>query len=115
MIFIIYWIILNFLKRIQRRGPKIKFLILDANDLYHAMKGLGTDDSILINIMGNRSKEHLQQVQLMYETTHKKTLEHDIRGDTSQNYGKLMRYLLLMPLQLKIAYLRDSMKGKSGD
>lgn len=76
------------------------------------MKGAGTDDSVLINILGNRSKQHLQQVQLMYETQHKKTLEHDLRGDTSQNYGKLARYLLLLPLQLKITYLRDSMKGK---
>jgi hypothetical protein len=85
----------------------------DANDLYHAMKGAGTNDSVLINILGNRSKEHLQQVQLMYESLHKKTLEHDLRGDTSLNYGKLARYLLLLPLQLKITYLRDSMKGIS--
>ncbi len=79
------------------------------------MKGAGTNDSVLINIMGNRSKEHLHQVQLMYENLHKKTLEHDIRGDTSLNYGKLLRYLLLLPLQLKITYLRDSMKGKFPD
>lgn len=76
------------------------------------MKGLGTDDSILINILGNRSKDHLQQVQRMYEAQYKKTLEHDIRGDTSFNYRKLLTYLLLPPLQLKINYLRDSMKGK---
>jgi hypothetical protein len=83
----------------------------DANDLYHAMKGLGTDDSILINILGNRSKDHLQQVQRMYEAQYKKTLEHDIRGDTSFNYRRLLTYLLVPPLQLKITYLRDSMKG----
>jgi len=61
----------------------------DAHDLHKAIKGLGTDDSALVGIVGHRTKEELVSIAYTYEQKYHKTLSNDIKGDTSGNYRKL--------------------------
>ena len=44
----------------------------DAETLHKAMKGLGTNEKMLISVFGYRSREHLQQVQVEYQKLYNK-------------------------------------------
>jgi hypothetical protein len=83
----------------------------DAHRLRKAMKGLGTDDSVLISIMTNRSKAQLQQIQECYLREFKKSLEKDIIGDTSGNYQNLLVDLLRPVHAYKVESIRRAVRG----
>ena len=83
----------------SKLSGKIKELILglmmtpedfDANEMYLAMKGLGTDELILSEIISTRPSRHLLQVKERYPIMFKQTLEKDIKGDTSKCYQKIL-------------------------
>ncbi len=66
----------------------------DAMCLYKAMKGLGTDESVLIEIIGTRTNEQLRAIKVAFEQEYKGTLEKWITGDTSRNFKNLLIALL---------------------
>jgi hypothetical protein len=83
----------------------------DASRLRKSMKGLGTDDSVLISIMTSRSKHQLQLIQEAYLREYKKSLEKDIIGDTSGNYCTLLCDLLRPVLAYKIESVKKAVRG----
>jgi hypothetical protein len=83
----------------------------DAKKLYKSMKGLGTDDSTLIQIMTSRSKAQLQLINEAYLREFKKSLEKDIIGDTSGNYQTILCDLLRPVIAYKIESLKRAVKG----
>jgi hypothetical protein len=83
----------------------------DARKLYKSMKGLGTDDSTLIQIMTTRSKAQLLLINEAYLREYKKSLEKDIIGDTSGNYQTLLCDLLRPILAYKVESLKRAVKG----
>ena len=62
----------------------------DANELYLSMKGLGTNELILSEIIATRPSRHLLQVKERYPALYKETLDKDIIGDTSKCYQKIL-------------------------
>ena len=66
----------------------------DAMCLYKAMKGLGTDDGVLIEIIGTRTNEQLSAIKEAFESEYKGSLEKWVIGDTSGNYKNLLVALL---------------------
>jgi hypothetical protein len=83
----------------------------DAVKLHKAMKGIGTDDSVLINIMCNRSKIQLEQIAEAYLREFKKSLEKDIVGDTSGNYCTLLCDLLRPVHAYKVEQIKRALRG----
>jgi hypothetical protein len=75
------------------------------------MKGLGTDDSVLISIMTSRSKAQLQAIAEAFLREYKKSLEKDIIGDTSGNYCTLLCDLLRPILGYKVESIRKAVRG----
>merc|ERR1712170_26787 len=65
----------------------------DADQLRKAMKGLGTDEDCLIEILCTRSNEELAAIVETYKTKHNRKLEEDIISETS---GHLKRLLVSM-------------------
>lgn len=63
---------------------------LDAFELYHAIKGAGTDEACLIEILSSRSNAEIQEINQVYKTEYKKTLEDSISGDTSGHFRRLL-------------------------
>ena len=56
----------------------------DAEALYKAMKGFGTDNETLIKIITERPREYLiHKVKPAYQAHYHKSLEDDIKGDTT--------------------------------
>ena len=66
----------------------------DAECLYSAMKGAGTDEACLIEIIASRPDWLLQKIKLKYKELYNKELEEDVKGDTSGDFQKLLLGLL---------------------
>lgn len=66
----------------------------DAHCLYKAMKGMGTDEDALIEIIGSRSNDRLQQVKEFFKEKYKKDLEAEVKDETSGKFEKLLVALL---------------------
>ncbi|XP_054257275.1 annexin B10-like isoform X1 [Macrosteles quadrilineatus] len=65
-----------------------------ANQLYKAIDGLGTDDATLIRIIVSRCEIDLGNIKQEYERLYGKTLESDVKGDTSGDYMKTLVALI---------------------
>jgi len=66
----------------------------DAMCLYKAMKGLGTNEGVLIEIIGTRTNQELQMVKDAFQREYKETLEKWVKDETSGNFKNLLIALL---------------------
>uniref|UniRef100_A0A3B4EML7 Annexin n=1 Tax=Pygocentrus nattereri TaxID=42514 RepID=A0A3B4EML7_PYGNA len=55
----------------------------DAHELKQAMKGLGTKEKVLCEILGTRSNQEIRLIKAAFKEAYGEELEHDIKGDTS--------------------------------
>ncbi|KAF3823544.1 hypothetical protein GH733_007012 [Mirounga leonina] len=62
----------------------------DASELKASLKGLGTDEDYLIEIICSRTNQELQEINRVYKEMYKTDLEKDIVSDTSGDFHKLM-------------------------
>ena len=67
----------------------------DAECLHKAMKGIGTDESVLIEIIASRPSFQLEQIKQAYRMKYNKDLVRAIESETSGNLRKLLVSLLL--------------------
>ncbi|XP_059192912.1 annexin A1a [Centropristis striata] len=58
----------------------------DAYLLKKGMKGLGTDEEVLIEILASRTNRQITDIKQAYKEDYKKDLESDIKGDTSGEF-----------------------------
>ncbi|EFJ12354.1 hypothetical protein SELMODRAFT_271856 [Selaginella moellendorffii] len=62
----------------------------DAVLIRDAMKGLGTKDKTLIEIICSRTPSQLYYIRQAYQTKYHRSLDKDIQSDTSGDYRKLL-------------------------
>ncbi|XP_036402838.1 annexin A11a isoform X2 [Megalops cyprinoides] len=62
----------------------------DAYELHEAIKGAGTDEACLIEILSSRSNEEIRGINQVYKAEYKKSLEEAISGDTSGHFRRLL-------------------------
>ncbi|XP_043938952.1 annexin A4 [Protopterus annectens] len=72
-------------------GLMMPSAVYDAGELKRAMKGAGTDERCLIEILASRTNEEIKHINAIYKREYKKSLEDAIDGDTS---GKFQRVLV---------------------
>ncbi|NXM97797.1 ANX11 protein, partial [Sylvia borin] len=65
-------------------------VMFDAYEIKEAIKGVGTDENCLIEILASRSNEHIQELSRVYKAEYKKTLEEAIKSDTSGHFQRLL-------------------------
>ena len=65
----------------------------DAECLRKSVKGMGTDDNALIEILCSRTNEELNDAKAAYKKLFNRDLEADIKSDTSGDYGRLMNQM----------------------
>ncbi|KAG7328902.1 hypothetical protein KOW79_007076 [Hemibagrus wyckioides] len=68
--------------------------VYDAELLHKAIKGAGTDDKVLIEILASRTPEQIKEIIKIYKKEYGGKLEKDIMGDTSGHYQRLLVMLL---------------------
>ncbi|XP_076063063.1 annexin B9-like [Oratosquilla oratoria] len=61
-----------------------------AVEIHDAMAGMGTNDRALIRLVVTRSEIDMGNIKEEYHKIYKKTLEHDIKGDTSGDYKRVL-------------------------
>ena len=66
----------------------------DAYCLRGAMKGLGTKEGVLSEIIGSRTPQELAAIKQTYAANYGETLENAVASDTSGDYQKLLLALL---------------------
>lgn len=62
----------------------------DAYELYSAIKGAGTDEACLIEILSSRSNAEIKEINVVFKHEYKKSLEDMISGDTSGHFRRLL-------------------------
>ncbi|XP_062382945.1 annexin A4-like [Sardina pilchardus] len=67
--------------------PLAKF---DAAELRGAIKGLGTDEACLIEILSSRTNAEIQKINRVYKADYGKSLEDAIASDTSGHFRRLL-------------------------
>ena len=72
------------------RGP----LEQDCHVLYHAIKGAGTKESALNDVLLGRSNADMNAIKQHYQHKYRKSLESDVRGDLSMKTERLFDMVL---------------------
>lgn len=83
----------------------------DAERVHRAMKGLGTDEATLINVLARRTNYERQEIRNTYDSMYKKTLWDAIRGDTCGDFRRVLCELILDTPYLLAKSLYHAMKG----
>ncbi|MES1911209.1 MAG: hypothetical protein MHM6MM_003683 [Cercozoa sp. M6MM] len=83
----------------------------DAQALRQAMKGFGTNERAIIDIIGARSNAQRQQIKAAFSRLFNRDLVKDIKKETSGNFENLLVALLYTPVEFDAVSLRKAMKG----
>lgn len=79
------------------------------------MKGFGTDENAIIELLGNRSNKQRVPMVAAYKTTYGKDLFHDLKSELTGNFEKLVLAMLLKPSHFDAAECREAIKGAGTD
>jgi len=83
----------------------------DARRLKKATKGIGTDEGAIIEILGNRSKEQIAEINRAYTHEFSTTLRKDLEDDTSGHFRDALIGVVTPPAEYKAHYLHQAMSG----
>uniref|UniRef100_A0A8C5D2B7 Annexin n=1 Tax=Gadus morhua TaxID=8049 RepID=A0A8C5D2B7_GADMO len=87
----------------------------DAGTLYKAMKGLGTDEDSILQLLTSRSNAQRQLIKASYKTLHGKDLIADLKGELGGKFETLIVALMTTPLAYDVEALRNAIKGAGTD
>jgi len=83
----------------------------DAEALYKAMKGIGTNDQVLSSIISTRTRDQLIEVSKAFQQKYGKTLASFIKGDTSGHYQDLLLSLIVPIADYNAELVHDAIAG----
>ncbi|KAK0418336.1 hypothetical protein QR680_013506 [Steinernema hermaphroditum] len=66
----------------------------DAAQLHKAVKGLGTTEKVLIEILCSRTNDEIGAIRNVYQQSYGRSLEKDVVGDTSGDFKRLLVSLI---------------------
>jgi len=87
----------------------------DAEVLRKAMKGIGTNEKAITQIVGTRSNVQRQIVKLEFATLYGKDLLKELKGELSGNYESAVLALFMKPAEFDAHQLFTAMDGAGTD
>uniref|UniRef100_A0A8D0G8T1 Annexin n=1 Tax=Sphenodon punctatus TaxID=8508 RepID=A0A8D0G8T1_SPHPU len=87
----------------------------DAEAIRKAIRGIGTDEKTLIDILTERANAQRQLIAREYRAASGKDLKDDLKSDLSGNLERVMVALVMPPAVFDAKQLKKSMKGTGTD
>jgi len=87
----------------------------DSDKLRKAMKGLGTDEKAIIEVLGNRSNPQRQEIKNTYKTSLGRDLLKDLNSEISGSFRDIIESLMLTTVEFDAASFRKAVKGLGTD
>uniref|UniRef100_A0A3Q3MLI3 Annexin n=1 Tax=Mastacembelus armatus TaxID=205130 RepID=A0A3Q3MLI3_9TELE len=87
----------------------------DVEVLRKAMKGFGTDENAIIELLGNRSNKQRVPMVTAYKTTYGKDLINDLKSELTGNFENLVIAMMKKPAHYDAYELREAIKGAGTD
>ncbi|XP_077481386.1 annexin A11b [Stigmatopora argus] len=87
----------------------------DVEVLRKAMKGFGTDENAIIELLGSRSNKQRVPMVAAYKTTYGKDLAHDLKSELTGNFEHLVLSMMKSPAYFDASELREAIKGAGTD
>ncbi|KAM8730558.1 annexin A4-like isoform 1-T2 [Acanthopagrus schlegelii] len=87
----------------------------DVEVLRKAMKGFGTDENAIIELLGSRTNKQRVPMVAAYKTTYGKDLRKDLKSELTGNFEELVLAMMMTPAQFDAAQLREAIKGAGTD
>ncbi|CAJ0940248.1 unnamed protein product [Ranitomeya imitator] len=85
--------------------------LADAEKLRKAMKGFGTDEQAIIDVVSNRSNDQRQKIKAAFKTAYGKDLIKDLKSELSGHVEELIIALFMPPTYYDAWSLHHAMKG----
>ncbi|XP_035018298.2 annexin A6 isoform X1 [Hippoglossus stenolepis] len=110
---------LSAMTKVQLRptiGPTHNFdPAADAQALRKAMKGFGTDEDAIIDIVAQRSNAQRQEIRQAFKSLLGRDLMKDLKSELSKNLERLIIALMLTPAEFDAKMMRKAMEGAGTD
>ncbi|KAL5017925.1 hypothetical protein ScPMuIL_003647 [Solemya velum] len=87
----------------------------DAKILRKAMKGFGTDEKAIIDVLSNRSCEQRQQIKMMFKTCFGKDLVQDLKSELGGRFEDCVVALMMRKDEYDASELKRAMRGMGTD
>jgi len=87
----------------------------DAQRLRKAMKGLGTDEDTIIDILTNRSSKQRQAIIAAYKEEFDRKLKDDLKKELKGDLEKVLIALMYRPVEYLCKEIRNACKGLGTD
>ncbi|XP_073683810.1 annexin A4-like isoform X1 [Garra rufa] len=87
----------------------------DVEVLRKAMKGFGTDENAIIELLGNRSSKQRVPLLAAYKTTYGKDLFSDLKSELTGNFESLVLAMLNAPSRFDASELKEAIAGAGTD
>jgi len=87
----------------------------DSDKLRKAMKGLGTDEKAIIEVLGHRSNPQRQEIKNTYKTSLGRDLLKDLHSEISGSFRDVIESLMMTPIEFDAASFRKAVKGLGTD
>uniref|UniRef100_A0A8C9Y8P9 Annexin n=1 Tax=Sander lucioperca TaxID=283035 RepID=A0A8C9Y8P9_SANLU len=79
------------------------------------MKGFGTDEKAIIELLGSRTNKQRVPMVAAYKTTYGKDLCKDLKSELTGNFEKLVLAMMKSPAHFDASELREAIKGAGTD
>lgn len=87
----------------------------DCKKLRSAMKGLGTDEKALIDVICYRSNAQRQELKLKFKSMYGRDLVDDIKSEISGDFEKTVLDLMMLPAEFEATEVKRAIKGLGTD
>lgn len=87
----------------------------DANELRGAMKGMGTDEQVIIDVLTRCSNAQRQETIVQYKQMFGRSLVDDLKSELSSHFEKVIVGLCKTPAEYDAYCLYKAMKGAGTD